>query len=339
MAAGLAMLGMLSFVQATHWSDNETLFQHTLTVNPQSSVGHNNWGVALIKRGQYSLALPHLEIALKQDEKSPKARLNYALALQSLGNVEAAIQQYQTGLQDHPDDSDVRSNLGAAYFALGRFEQAIEQYQHALRLQPRSPIARFNLALAYDRLGKPQQAIAELEELLARYPVHYQARMKLGTLLESQGQRHAALGQLRAAVERFPNKPEARLELAMVLAANGQPREALEQYFMGMREDSPHWHWLAGGAALVLAAHPDKSLRNGPEAVRLAEAACQRTGFQAPALLQALAAAYAETGDFRRAAEVARTAMQRAGNDELFAAELSHQLGLYEQEKTWNKKY
>jgi tetratricopeptide (TPR) repeat protein len=331
---GLCLLGGLSFVQASRWQDNETLFYHTLTVNPESSVGHNNWGVALIHRQRFAEALPHIEIAVRQDEKSPKGRLNLGLVLQSLGRVEEAIEQYQIGLADHPDDPEVRSNLGAAYFALRRYDEAIEQYEHALRLEPRSPMARFNLALAYDRQGKPDKAIAELRILLKEHPVHYQGRMKLGTLLASQGKSAAAIAELQNAVERFPEKPEARLELAAVLAAAGKSRQALQQYQIGMREDSPHWHWLAGGAALILAADPDAALRNGPEAVRLAEAACQRTNFKAPRLLQALAAAYAEVGQFRRAAEVAASARSQATGDVRLEKTLDEQLQQYRQGKT-----
>lgn len=337
LAVSLCVLATLTYVQASHWRNNETLFPYTLTVNPDSSVGHNNWGVALIQRGRFAEALPHLETALRQDKTSAKARLNLGLVLQNLGKVEEAIAEYHIGLQDHPDNADVRSNLGTAYFTLGRYAEAIEQYQQALRLEPRSPFAHFNLALAYDRLGKTDQAIAQLNTLIEQHPVHYQGRMKLGTLLASQGQRRAALEQLRAAVERFPGKPEARLELALVLEADGQPREALHQYRLGMRDDSPHWHWLAGGAALLLATHPDASLRNGPEAVRLGEAACQRTAFQSPALLQALAAAYAEVGQFDRAAQVAELALSRCSGQASLEAELTSQLELYQQGKTWHK--
>ena len=52
--------------------------------------------------------------------------------------------------------------------------------------------------------------------------------------------------------------------------------------------------------AWLLATYPDSELRDGAEAVRLAERACALTDRRVPALLATLAAAYAETGDFSR---------------------------------------
>jgi Flp pilus assembly protein TadD len=50
------------------------------------------------------------------------------------------------------------------------------------------------------------------------------------------------------------------------------------------------------------------SLRNGAEAVRLAERACELTQHRAPVLLGTLAAAYAEAGRFQEATETAEKA-------------------------------
>ena len=53
--------------------------------------------------------------------------------------------------------------------------------------------------------------------------------------------------------------------------------------------------------AWLLATYPDSKSRDGAEAVRLAERACDLTERRILALLDTLAAAYAETGDFPRA--------------------------------------
>ncbi len=55
------------------------------------------------------------------------------------------------------------------------------------------------------------------------------------------------------------------------------------------------------GAAWVLATDPDSSLRDGPRAVAYAESAKKLTGGKDAAVLDALAAAYAESGDFSAA--------------------------------------
>jgi hypothetical protein len=73
--------------------------------------------------------------------------------------------------------------------------------------------------------------------------------------------------------------------------------------------DSPR---MLDEVAWLLATYPDSRSRDGAEAVRLAEHACDLTQRKIPALLDTLAAAYAEAGDFPRAISVAEEALNRA---------------------------
>jgi tetratricopeptide (TPR) repeat protein len=64
--------------------------------------------------------------------------------------------------------------------------------------------------------------------------------------------------------------------------------------------------------AWLLATYPDSKSRDGAEAVQLAERACALTDRRIPALLDTLAAAYAEAGDFSRAISTIEEALNRA---------------------------
>ena len=64
--------------------------------------------------------------------------------------------------------------------------------------------------------------------------------------------------------------------------------------------------------AWILATAPQAEFRNGEEAVRMAERACELTGHQQARLLATLAAAYAETGRFPEAASAAERARDLA---------------------------
>ena len=68
--------------------------------------------------------------------------------------------------------------------------------------------------------------------------------------------------------------------------------------------------------AWMLATSPSDEVRNGKEAVRLAEVARDLSKGRDPAVLDTLAAAYAETGHFGRAMEWARKAIGLAGAQE-----------------------
>jgi Flp pilus assembly protein TadD len=72
--------------------------------------------------------------------------------------------------------------------------------------------------------------------------------------------------------------------------------------------------------AWILATAPDDRLRNGAEAVTLAERACHVSDFEEAQFIGTLAAAYAEAGRFEnaiRAGEKAKAMAAAAGQKEL----------------------
>ena len=82
----------------------------------------------------------------------------------------------------------------------------------------------------------------------------------------------------------------------------------------------------------ILATHTNKKFRNGEEAVRLAQRLCKITQYQQPLALDALAAAYAETGKFDDAVSTADKGLKLAldnGPEEL-AIGLKKRLELYQ---------
>ena len=84
--------------------------------------------------------------------------------------------------------------------------------------------------------------------------------------------------------------------------------------------------------ALLLATSTNGALRNGVKAVELAERVNQLSGGGQPIILVALAAAYAETGQFPKAVETAQKALQLAngqGNAEL-AGTIQGHIKLYQ---------
>ena len=64
--------------------------------------------------------------------------------------------------------------------------------------------------------------------------------------------------------------------------------------------------------AWVFATHPNGELRDGPEAVRLAEHACALTKRTSPILLATLATAYAEIGNFGQAISTVQESISKA---------------------------
>lgn len=82
--------------------------------------------------------------------------------------------------------------------------------------------------------------------------------------------------------------------------AKKRPKEGMAHYRAALAEDDKNVLVL-NNLAWQLATHPDKTIRNGTEAVRWAERATHLTAQNDPGVLDTLAAAYAEAGAFEKA--------------------------------------
>jgi hypothetical protein len=100
---------------------------------------------------------------------------------------------------------------------------------------------------------------------------------------------------------------EAELELAKISVTMQQFSNAISHYQRVLELDTNSVPAL-NNLAWLRATAPDPSLRNGPEAVRLAERVCQQTQYKDAFLIGTLAAAYAEAGRFDDAVVTAQKA-------------------------------
>ena len=92
--------------------------------------------------------------------------------------------------------------------------------------------------------------------------------------------------------------------------------------------------------AQILASHHDPALRDGAEAVRIARQVCETSRFEHIPALDALGAAYAESGDFDKAIESVQRAiaLAQSKDQQRLASSLSDRLRLYEQGQPFRRK-
>jgi len=114
---------------------------------------------------------------------------------------------------------------------------------------------------------------------------------------------------------------EAEAEVAGKLAGRGDFAGAAARYRRALQID-PYLVEALNNLAWLLATCPEASLRNGGEAVQLAEQACALTQNRRTIMVGTLAAAYAEAGRFSDAVATAQKACDRASifkEDEVLA--------------------
>ncbi len=118
--------------------------------------------------------------------------------------------------------------------------------------------------------------------------------------------------------------------MAFAWLKTGRTQDAIGQFREMLRQD-PNEKVALNSLAWLLATHADGTVRNGREAVKLAQKAVGQQKDEQPVLLDTLAAAYAETGQMKEAvqtAEKAQAVAVRWGNQKL-AGSIAERLKLY----------
>jgi Tfp pilus assembly protein PilF len=162
----------------------------------------------------------------------------------------------------------------------------------------------------------------------------------LGKNCADQGRMEEAIWYLEQALRIKPEFPDVEGQLAHILAGQGKFAEAIERYRRALSQN-PKLAEALNNLAWLLATHPNPEYRDGPEAVRLAERACETTKYQRAIYVGTLAAAYAEAGRFEdaiRTGERARQLALRWGETSLAARNLEL-IELYRSGKPFRETY
>jgi len=200
-----------------------------------------------------------------------------AMESMAAGRYEQAVGEWTKALEVTPDDVKANDNLGLALAQVGRIDDALKYFQKAVEIDPRDVAGHNNLAGALRKKGRINEAIAHWTTALELNPRSAAAHNNLGDTLYGQGRHAEAVAHWRAGLRAEPDRIFTLNQLAWVLATCAET-----------------------------------AVRNGAEAVGLAERAVQLSGGRDPAVLSTLAAAYAETSRFPEAADTARRALNLA---------------------------
>src|SRR6185503_3813649 len=156
------------------------------------------------------------------------------------------------------------------------------------------------------------------------------ALCNLANALLKSGKAEEAIVFYRRGLELRPDDGDVRTNFANALAQEGNTSEAIAQYRLALinQPDNPT---ALSNVAWLLATSSEESLRDGKQAVALAEHLNRITGDE-PIVLRILAAAYAEAGDFPNARSVGVRALQLAesAGARTLTASLEKEIALYQ---------
>jgi tetratricopeptide (TPR) repeat protein len=311
----LFAVGLLAWavtVYSAFWIRSGNPFTHTVR------------GVNLADNGRYAEAAQSFARALQLDTNCLPARVGLAEAWRALGRLDEARQQAALALQQHPDEAEAHietavmlgldhhyaeavqhlvkavnaepdhptayQQLAACLAPMGQHKLVLEACGQGLRVDPFNPTLHHSLAIAAAETGDLTNAAVHLRLALALKPNWPEARGMLAFALASLGQQEEAAAQYEQAIREKPDDAKLQYLYAVTLAMRGDARQAVKHYHQALML-KPDMVEALNNLAWILAAHPSDALRNGAEAVRLAERDCKLNEQREPVMLGTLAAA------------------------------------------------
>ena len=339
---GIALIVMTS-MQLSYWKNTWTLFDHANQVTQENYMAVTVLASQLAQQGKLEEAMALYHMALKYKPTFPETHFFLGNAFDQMGRpdeaeaeyekalwfkpmqeqthiflgivlgkqkkYEAAITNYQAALKIDPDSAVTHNNLARIYHTQGRFDEAVEHYTVALKINPKLALAHNNLGILLLQKGSLADGTVQLREALRLNPTNAETQFNLALALNQQQQWSEAAQLFAKTVDAGSADPKAHYEFATALAGIQKTREAMSQYASALLLQ-PDYPDALDGLAWILSANPNADFRNGTEAVKMAERACELTGKQDPMKLKTLAAAYAETGRFVEAMNTMRNAKE-----------------------------
>lgn len=316
----------------------ELCYRHALRLKPNFPEALNNLGAVLTATGQLAEAIALLESALALAPARAEVHYNLANALRQAGRVDEAIKHYSVGLELQPTNARFHASLGLALALKGELDTAMAHLRTALELNPHEALAHRNLGRIHLVRGELEDAIRHLGRAAELLPADPGTLSEFGDTLMAAGLIGAARTNFSTVVQMRPDDSHARFKLGYALAREGNLPAAISEWrqVLALQPDDVA---ALNGLAWIMASTTNDALRDGREALALAKRAADLTSHKNAAVLDTLAAAYAETGAFDQAVATAQLALElaQAARNEPLAAKIQQHLVAFQQGKPWRE--
>lgn len=219
---------------------------------------------------------------------------------------------------------------------LGALKVSVMLFKVAFQQTPAD--ALYHIALSKIEMGELAAAEQDIDTLIQQTPVSFQPWLRKGELLFAREEWDAAAEATLNGIKRAPAQQRLGLYANAASGFFQKRKYAQTALFYRAALEEQFVPELAAYLAFVLATAADESVRDGKEALRLAERALQAQP-NSPTYLNSEAAALAELGQFERAVTIASKALANARlqNDAAAMQVTERRLAAYQQRQPWRE--
>jgi len=345
-------------------------FDAALQLQPENTQALRARGFLHLISDQYDKAKGDLAKAAEIDPDHAPTHEAMGLILMLNKDFDGSMKHLDRAAELAPENPSVQANRARVLAMQGKTDDAVEAIDKALKASPNNVGWQLLKANILSLAGKKDEALAGVDKLISGQPALVEAMRIRAHILAGSEKLPQAIAELEKAMDKFPGDMELAADLAMLYTADkkprraiaiydkmlsgeaklpqlyrgradaylsiGQQKEAIEDYEAALKKD-PNDSGVLNNLAWVLATSPDEKLRNGKRAIELATKACEETDFKAAHILSTLAAAYAETGDFKAAIEWSEKAVKAGGDEAETNEQLAKELANYKEGKPWRE--
>jgi protein O-mannosyl-transferase len=304
-AAALLSAVIVTRTQVRYWQNSMSLFGNALKVTKNNHVAEKGYGSALFAAGRLDEAAVHLKNAIQIHPGYLPAISDLSKICLKQKKLKEATGYLNDILRRKGDSAEVYYCLGLALSMQNQYDEAIKWFTKTLKISPNYPDVHYRMGAILLDAGKPDEAITHLNEALQTDKSKAEIYTNLGTAYTQLGKYDIAIENWTKAAELKPDDAE-----------------------------------LLNNLAWLLATVDKTTTEDAAKAIKLAQRACELTGYNDAAYLDTLGATYAAAGKFEEAKTLAGKALSIAiaSEQEKVAGEIKKRIKLYEAGQPYREK-
>ena len=292
---------------------------------------------AYIQKGEFNKAMVDANESIRLNPQYYGGYLERAIAYRRTGHLDKAISDYDTVIRLNPSFARAYYDRAIAYRLKGNYKQAIRDGDQAIRLSPSDPDFYYNRGADYQSIGNLNKAMQDYNEAIRRAPKQFNNYCGRAEAFENMGQLDKASADYDQVLRLNPRDANGYICRGYAHFAKGNYKAAAFDFEKATRFSGRDYDALVSLARFE-ATCPEDSLRNGKAALEKSLTACELSNWESSDIVDTLAAAYAEVGDFDRAVKYQMQAISMSGTYGPERRKMQERLELYRQHKPYRKE-
>lgn len=276
-------------------------FSEALRLNQDAAI-YNNRAAAYLAKKDYDKAIVDYTEAIRLNPNFPLPYYNRAILWETKKEFDKAIDDYSDAIRLDPKYVAAYRNRGYMRHVKKDYDKAIDDFSEAIRLDPKDLNSYNDRANSWHEKKEYDKAISDFNEAVRLDPRFYFAIYNRGRAWEAKKEYDRAIEDYSETIRQNPKYVFGYWGRASAHNQTKRFDKAVADYNEALKLDPKNGR-LLNSLAWLLATSADATLRDGKRALQLAREA-HDTDRNNANLLDTLAAAYAETGEFEEAVRI-----------------------------------